>query len=957
MGKQFAPSPKGWDNLDDPKFGGRMKIPRFAAPLCLVCLGMAMLGGCHGGSGNPLTIEIIPPTTGLSVDVGSTQPITFTAALAQDMKNQGVKWTLSGTTCSGSGCGTLANPAPFSVSYAAPPAPLPSSVALSVTLTATSVAAPSVTTTDTITVEPAPTFLTTNCTPVGVTTPCGLPGGANGVAYNQTIQISGGVAPFTFSVTSGSLPACFNLSAMQTTSSSTSIGGKPCGSGTSRFSIQVTDAGGATPVLQAYTLSVSPPPRLSILFTPLPTALLNAAYSQTLSAQGGVQPLTWSVAGGNIPPGFSLDPAKGIVSGIPSPADIGTYNFTVQVADSALPTPQTYQQPFSILVQAPPPLSILTPAGLLSPGIVATSYSTYLQATGGAPPYVWTLLQGQPPSGLALSTFYTGTGNNGAGNISGTPLAATPTGIPATFTVQVSDSEIPPVSKTAAYGIAVSAPVNGTPLNTLLPSGTYAFLFRGFDKDGAVAIAGSLTTDGNGNITSGTEEINRHSGVLGGSSLTGTYTIDASGDGRGTMQLTATLGQNAVTSDYQLVLEPDGTARFFQDHPSPPPANPDTYATHGEGILKPVVNASYGTGSFSGNYAFSFTGVDLSTPAKPVAFAGVIHADGVGTLLPGTCDFNDAGISGTQGLSGDFVHTAGNVGVAEFNFEAPNKTQATLQFVYVFVSPGDLFFVESDNLNNVPTNYRLSGEMLLQQPNVSFGRNSLSGATVASGTGTDSAGNARVFAGQLPPAVCDASAQTTLAYDLNDAGTVSSLSLPETCSISLYGRVAFNWIQPAPPAPSVSPVFTAAYLVAPGQGFLIGSDATVSTGLLEPQAAGPGFSDASLEGQYALAAPFTAEPGVNNLLGQLFADGSGNLSGTVDEVDSPGTTAHLAQSLTATLAPGGLAANGRGAMTTTGTVPAGFPTNWIFYVVSSGSIRAIPSDSANQHPEVIFLGP
>ncbi len=943
-----------WNNLDEPKSGGRMKIHRLAATLCLACLAIALMGGCHGGAGNPITIEIIPPATGTSVDVGSAQPITFTAALAQDLKNKGVTWTLTGTNCSGSGCGTLSNNAPFSVAYTAPPA-LPSSIALSVTLTATSVAATSVTSTTTITVQPAPTFTTTSCTPVGVTSPCGLPGGANGVAYNQQIQISGGVSPYIFSVASGSLPACLKLSATQTTIASTSIGGKPCGSGTSNFSIQLTDTGGAAPVLQAYTITVSPPPTLSILYAPLPTALLNAAYSQALTAKGGVQPLTWSVVSGSLPPGLTLDPAKGIIAGIPSSGDNGTYNFTIQVADSALPNPQQVQQPYSILVQAPPPLSVTTPSGPLSSGIAATPYSTYLQASGGAPPYVWTVVQGQPPSGLMLSTFYTGTGNNGTGNISGTPLVATPTGIPATFSVQVTDSEIPPVSKTATYSIAVSAPASGTPLNGLLPGGTYSFLFQGFDKDGTVAIAGAFTSDGNGNITSGTEEINRVSGVVGGSSLSGTYTIDANGDGRGTLQMTATLGQNLLTSDYQLVLEPDGTARFFQDHPSPAPSNPDTYSTHGEGIIKPVATAAYGTSTFQGNYAFEFTGVDMS--GKPTAFAGNLHADGVGSLLPGYCDFNDAGASGSQGLSGNFTYAAGNIGTAELDFESAAKTQERLQFVYLFVSPGDLFFVETDNVNNLPVNYRLSGEMLLQQTSVSFGQSSLSGATIASGAGTDSAGNARVYAGQLPSAVCDGSTQTTLTYDLNDAGTVTSLPLPETCTVSPYGRVSFNWIQPAAPAPAVSPVFTAAYLVAPGQGFLIGSDATVSTGLLEPQTADPSFTDSSVAGQYALAAPFAAEPGVNNLLGQIFADGSGDLSGTVDEVDSPGTTAHLDQSFTAAVTPGSLAPSGRGTMTTTGTVPAGFPTNWIFYVVSPGSIRAIPSDPGNQHPEVIFFGP
>ncbi len=74
----------------------------------------------------------------------------------------------------------------------------------------------------------------------------------------------------------------------------------------------------------------------------------------------------------------------------------------------------------------PTPLSITTSS--LPNGQVQVSYSAPLQATGGAPPYAWSVLSGQLPTNLALSPS--------SGTISGTPTVA---GL-FSFVIQVSDS-------------------------------------------------------------------------------------------------------------------------------------------------------------------------------------------------------------------------------------------------------------------------------------------------------------------------------------------------------------------------------------------------------------------------------------------------------------------------------------------------------------------------------------
>ena len=63
-----------------------------------------------------------------------------------------------------------------------------------------------------------------------------------------------------------------------------------------------------------------------------PAGQLGVAYSHAFLAGGGQAPLTFAISAGALPPGLALDPATGIVSGIP--AALGLYNFTVQVTDA-----------------------------------------------------------------------------------------------------------------------------------------------------------------------------------------------------------------------------------------------------------------------------------------------------------------------------------------------------------------------------------------------------------------------------------------------------------------------------------------------------------------------------------------------------------------------------------------------------------------------------------------------
>jgi hypothetical protein len=518
-------------------------------PAICVMLAAVFASGCGGGH-TAITLQVVaanasPQCTGSGTSLTCTldegQPLGFMAFLANDTKMQGVTWTLTGTTCSGAGCGMLTNVTTSSVTYTAP---TPIGAALTATLKAVSIANNGATVTITLTIEPPPTF------PIPAQV---LPNGLNGIPYSQTITASGGVAPLSFSIVSGTLPGGLTLNA-----TTGAIVGKPTGSGTSTFTVQVTDSGTPLMVQQVFSFSISAAPPLSIQTISLPNATTGILYGPpALSPQGGVPPYTWSIVPTpgltGLPSGFAIDQSTGQISGTTNSA--GLFTFMAQVQDSTLPTNQTATKQLQINVQSVPPLTITTAA--LGSGMTGTPYASLLQATGGVQPYTWSLASGQLPSGLNLDP--------NTGQIGGTPIIATATAV--NFAVVVTDSQTPQPNQTAPQPLSISITPGSASADLTLLSGVYSFLFKGFDCQGHVVIGGAFTSSGTGTISAGIEDSNRFSGVVLGASLTGTYTMGS--DGRGTLQLIATdaLGR-MLTSNYLLVLLSDGSVRMIESDPT-----------------------------------------------------------------------------------------------------------------------------------------------------------------------------------------------------------------------------------------------------------------------------------------------------------------------------------------------------------------------------------------------------
>jgi hypothetical protein len=176
--------------------------------------------------------------------------------------------------------------------------------------------------------------------------------------------------------------------------------------------------------------SPSPSPSgLRINEDSLPNGNVGTDYTGWITAccgQGG--PYRWSLVAGKVPNGlkFAGDSLRLTQSTavIGRPTTVQTTTFTVQVRDQS---GNTARKSFSITIDPPRPLVITNQSDQLAPGQVGVSYATGVFADGGVPPYRWSVVAGQLPPGLALTTS--------PGRITGTPTAAGTF----TFTLRVTD--------------------------------------------------------------------------------------------------------------------------------------------------------------------------------------------------------------------------------------------------------------------------------------------------------------------------------------------------------------------------------------------------------------------------------------------------------------------------------------------------------------------------------------
>lgn len=913
----------------------------------LIALLTMGLSGC-GSSTQPIAVGITSSGNGTD----QAQAISITATVTHDAKGAGVQWSVSGG-------GTLSSQTPTSVTYNAPASV---TSAFTATVTAASITDTTKSASVQIKVSPPPTIATTS-----------LPAATAGIAYSSTLIVSGGTAPFHWTVISGTLPAGLTLS------STGVISGIPTGASSGSVTFQVTDHAGIS-ASQAITVTVNPPAPLTITTASLPGATLGTAYSQLLQATGGVPSYQWSVTAGSLPAGLSLSSA-GVISGTPS-GTTGTSSFTVKVTDSQTPTPATKTANLSITVSRAP-LSVTT-TSLLGGGI-GNAYSQTLQATGGTPPYTWSITAGTLPAGLTLTLS--------TGDISGTPTA---TGT-SSFTVRVTDSTTPTAgTATAALSITINAAlaittttlpggsvhsaysatvnasggvqpyawsvtsgslpaglsinsgtgvISGTPtatgtshftvtatdsespvvqanaaLSIAIASascpnngnltGHYAMVFNGWSSATTVtATVGSFIADGAGNISSGSVDLNDQINGPTSSTFTGTYCVTA--NNLATINLI--YGTVNGTNTFAAALNSSGSNGNIIYY--------DSSNQKATGLLRKQDTTAFSTGKIKGNYAFGLVGA--SGGAGRYAMAGAFSADGSGNLA-GEFD-RDIFLTG----SANATLSSSNLSVASASSGRGTATitftgQSTLNFIFYVVSASELLIMENDSVGNS----LLTGQVLQQTG--SFTDASLNGVSVIEIESLSSGTTPAAAAGLVT--TNGSGAVTNWSSDQNLGGTISSMSQTGTYSTSSDGRVTLSLIGQSSP-----PVF---YLIGANQAFVVGTNPlTVDFGVVEPQS-GSNFTKSSLTGAYQGGSLQPVNANVREEIDAVQADGNGNFSETSDSNGSGGTSTNT---LTATYA---VSSNGRVVVSQSGSQIG------IAYLISGSQFVFLPASATDTNPKL-----
>lgn len=672
------------------------------------------------------------------------------------------------------------------------------------------------------------------------------------------------------------------------------------------------------------------------------------AVGQSSGVVFGAPPFTWTLTG-TLPPGMQLETSSDTtsVSLVGTPTTPQCWSFQLQVTDSlggvsCDPNVTTACMPTTFnLAVVPAPLKIaVTPYSYSYDGVPYSPVA--LEVSGTAGPYQWfqdplgqaTLAPGLSLNSVSGSNIAEIGGTPNAGDSSASNGAGSSTGLNGQYPtlIYVSDSETPyPAVGVASLKMEDFLPntacspsstplsiapdtVNGgaTSGNSVLASsylsGLYGFMLRGFDAGQPTILAGSMTLDGQGNVTSGILDVVKGSSSSLGLAISGgTYTVGLTPPNlgtyntgtynRGCVTLNSTAG--SMTFDFSLggcsnhYTEGGATATFDNACGMTQDSSNDNIAagvfTTGRiieaadstghsapmsGILRMQDTSAFSSG-LSGPYAFGLAGWDSSV--GHYAMAGSMQASS-SSLSGVAADINDAGT-----LSSQLTGGTGTLSSADVNGRISSTLSvgsASFDVSLYEISANEAFVITTDAL--APSHPLLTGEALTTSS--TFTASSFQNSNILAMGGVSPAGPDVSIALLTFDGI---SAVTGTLYQ-DQAATLGTTSVSAAYAVDgTTGRTTFTTPQQGQSLGSHGFI---AYLIPPSQslsranctmpascvtGFVVGTDSTAQDGIFEFQSPAvgppPPFSNRYVAGDYVYGSMENLDTSSASVEGDVYA--------------------------------------------------------------------------------------
>nr|WP_100877043.1 putative Ig domain-containing protein [Janthinobacterium sp. 64] len=551
----------------------------------------------------------------------------------------------------------------------------------------------------------AATVTITVSAPILTLTPASLGNGTTGTPYSATISAAGGTAPYSFAITSASLPAGLSLNTATGT-----ISGMPFASGTANLTITATDANGATGA-KAYTL---------VIGTQAPVA---SAVSVTVVANSSANPITMNLGGGtatSVAVASAASHGMATASGTaiaytPTAGYSGTDSFTYTATNAGGTSSAA-----TVTITVSAPILTLTPASLGN-GTTGTPYSATISAAGGTAPYSFAITAGSLPAGMSLNTT--------TGALSGTPTASGT----ANLTITATDAYGAIGYKSYTQVIGVQAPLASAVSATVSANSSANLISLNLSGGTAVSVAvasaashGTAVSSGTGMTYtptagySGLDHFTYTATNAGGTSSAATVTITVSAP---TLTLTpASLSNGTMGTPYTASISAaSGTAPYsFAISAGSLPAGLS---------LNTATGAISGTPTASGTANLTITATDANGATGSMAYTLLIGVQApVANAVSATVAANSSANPITLNLSGGTATSVAVVSAASHGATAASGTSITYTPT-VGYSGTDSFTYSATNAGG--TSGAASVTITVNAPTISVGPASMPSGKVA----------------------------------------------------------------------------------------------------------------------------------------------------------------------------------------------------------------------------------